>query len=69
MHGAKTKRCSIEGCTNIVVKGGVCVTHGAKVVKETMQLRGVCQRASQVVQGGVCYRHGNKIQQFAYVKE
>ena len=24
-HGAKVKRCSFEGCTNIVVKGGVCV--------------------------------------------
>ena len=25
------KICSTEGCTNIVVKGGVCIRHGAKV--------------------------------------
>jgi hypothetical protein len=31
-HGAKVepKRCSSEGCTNIVIKGGVCKRHGAK---------------------------------------
>jgi len=30
-HGAKVKvkLCSSEGCTNIVVKGGVCIRHGA----------------------------------------
>jgi hypothetical protein len=26
----KRKRCSYEGCTKQVVKGGVCVTHGAE---------------------------------------
>jgi hypothetical protein len=29
-HGAKKKRCSSEGCTNIAKKGGVCTKHGAK---------------------------------------
>ena len=29
-HGAKYKRCSIEECTNYVVKGGVCKRHGAE---------------------------------------
>jgi hypothetical protein len=24
------KRCSSDGCNNIVVKGGVCMTHGAE---------------------------------------
>jgi len=28
--GAKTKECRSEGCTNIVVIGGVCCRHGAK---------------------------------------
>ena len=27
-HGATVKRCSIEGCTNQVIKGGVCMRHG-----------------------------------------
>ena len=31
-HGAKNpnKKCSREGCTSQVVKGGVCRSHGAK---------------------------------------
>ena len=28
-HGAKLKRCSSDGCTNKVVKNGVCRRHGA----------------------------------------
>ena len=28
-HGAKIKRCSSEGCTNQVIKWGVCIRHGA----------------------------------------
>ncbi len=28
-HGAKVKRCSVEGCTNHSKKGGVCKRHGA----------------------------------------
>jgi hypothetical protein len=30
-HGAMVKRCSFEDCNNHAKKGGVCVTHGAKV--------------------------------------
>ncbi len=34
-HGAKTykykKHCRVEGCANFVVKGGLCLGHGAKV--------------------------------------
>lgn len=26
-HGAEVKRCSAEGCTNLVQKGGVCRRH------------------------------------------
>ena len=41
LNGAKMKRCSFEGCANnIVVKGGVCVTHGAKR-KNAAAMRGV----------------------------
>ena len=28
-HGAKVKRCSVEGCTNHSKRGGVCYRHGA----------------------------------------
>ena len=24
-HGTKTKRCSVDGCTNVAKKGGVCI--------------------------------------------
>jgi len=29
-HGAKVKRCSSEGCTDVAQNGGVCMRHGAK---------------------------------------
>ena len=44
--------CSRDGCTNIVVKGGVRIRHGAKRK---------CRRegcANNSVKGGVCIRHG-----------
>ena len=47
------KICSAEGCTNLVVKGGVCIRHGAK--------RKTCSSeecTNQAVEGGVCVRHG-----------
>ena len=28
-RGCKGKRCSLKGCNNNVVKGVVCITHGA----------------------------------------
>ena len=55
-HGAKVKLCSSEGCTNIAVKGGVCMKHGAK--------RKLCSSdgcTNQAVRGGVCKKHGAKI--------
>ena len=30
-HGTKVNKCSMEGCTNQLVKRGVCKKHGAKV--------------------------------------
>eukprot|EP00984_Skeletonema_dohrnii_P000264 scaffold86_cov98-Skeletonema_dohrnii-CCMP3373.AAC.1 len=49
--------CSANGCTNVVVQGGVCVRHGARVKRQ------LCSReecTNQAVQGGVCVRHGAK---------
>ena len=46
--------CTFEGCTNNnVVKGGVCVTHDAKVKRCSFE---VC--TNQVVKAGVCITHG-----------
>lgn len=50
------KRCSShEGCTNIVQRGGVCVTHGAKV--KQCSHKG-CANQSNIV--GLCWKHGGK---------
>ena len=49
----KRKRCSHEGCTNQVVMGGVCVTHGAKVKR--CNFDGCTNQAQK---GGVCVTHG-----------
>jgi len=51
-HGAKTKRCSQEGCAKGVIKGGVCTTHGAK--KKRCSQEG-CANGARI--GGVCRRH------------
>jgi hypothetical protein len=48
------KRCIIEGCTNQVVKGGVCTKHGAKVQRKLCSSEG-CTNIAQ--KGGVCTRH------------
>jgi hypothetical protein len=50
------KRCRDEGCTNQAYKGGVCVTHGAKVKRCTFE--GGC--TNQAKKGGVCITHGSK---------
>ena len=31
-HGAKKKRCSVEGCTKYKMKGGVCYRHRSKSI-------------------------------------
>jgi hypothetical protein len=48
------KRCSFKECTNRVVKGGVCVTHGA-IQKQKRCIFEGCTNNSR--KGGVCYRH------------
>jgi len=68
----KYKRiCSANGCTNMVVKGGVCVRHGANRKRKLCsregctniaQKGGVCIRhrakTHHVINGGVCRKHG-----------
>eukprot|EP00984_Skeletonema_dohrnii_P014794 scaffold6288_cov131-Skeletonema_dohrnii-CCMP3373.AAC.3 len=47
--------CSADGCTNYVVKGGVCIRHGAK--------RKQCSSAgcsNQAIIGGLCKKHGGE---------
>ena len=56
-HGAKVKRCSVEGCKNIVVKGGVCRRHGAKKEQRRCSSEGCTNHAKK---GGVCMKHGAK---------
>jgi hypothetical protein len=43
------KTCIKEGCTNFVIKGGVCITHGAQVKRCSSE---GC--TNQVQKGGVC---------------
>jgi hypothetical protein len=53
------KRCSHEGCTNHVVKGGVCRRHGAQAK--------LCKHegcTNQAIIGGVCWSHGAKVMKF-----
>ena len=50
------KKCSADGCTNLALKGGVCVRHGAKVKQCSSE-----RCTNIVVRGGVCMRHGAKV--------
>ena len=49
------KKCSAEGCTNIVVKGEVCIRHGATWTKKKCRSEG-CTKYAQ--NGKVCITHG-----------
>ena len=50
--------CSADGCTNKVAQGGVCVRHGANVVKRKRCSSEGCKNRVQT--GGVCVKHGSK---------
>jgi hypothetical protein len=50
------KKCSAEGCTNQVQKGGVCKAHGAEVKRCSFE---GC--TNQAITGGVCITHGAKV--------
>ena len=49
------KRCSSDGCTNQVVKSGVCIRHGATWTKKKCSREGCSNFA---MNGGVCIMHG-----------
>ena len=51
--------CSHKGCANQVVKGGVCMRHGATV--KTCKNEGC---TNNVVKGGVCIKHGAKVKKY-----
>jgi hypothetical protein len=51
------KTCSTDGCANGAKKGGVCVTHGAKVTYKRCSHVGC---TNGVIKGGVCVTHGAK---------
>eukprot|EP00984_Skeletonema_dohrnii_P011634 scaffold4655_cov118-Skeletonema_dohrnii-CCMP3373.AAC.4 len=52
------KICSANGCTNVVVQGGVCTMHGAKFKRCSGE---GCTACAQ--NGGVCIRHGTNLPQ------
>jgi hypothetical protein len=54
-HGADIKRCGVQGCTNHIVKGGLCIRHGAKITRKRCSSEGCTNQAKK---GGVCRRHG-----------
>ena len=47
------QKCSHEGCSNLVIRGGVCVTHGT--TRKRCSFNGC---TNGVVKGGVCWTHG-----------
>ena len=49
------KKCSAEGCTNQVQKGGVCKAHGAEVKRCSFE-----ECTNQAQKEGVCITHGAK---------
>mmetsp|Transcript_20596 Transcript_20596/g.34880 ORF Transcript_20596/g.34880 Transcript_20596/m.34880 type:complete len:249 (-) Transcript_20596:225-971(-) len=51
----KKSLCSADGCTNGVIKGGVCIRHGAKVKRCSSE---GCTNLAQ--RGGVCTKLGAK---------
>jgi len=52
--------CSADGCTNHVVKGGVCKRHGAKPKIKKCSSEGCTNQVQQGGVGGVCIKHGAK---------
>ena len=56
VHWSKGKLCSSEGCTNVALKGGVCMRHGAKL--KLCSSEGCTNVA---LKWGVCIRHGAKV--------
>jgi len=55
-HGAKMRTCKHDGCTNNLVKGGVCYKHGAIRPPRKKCEREGCNNNAQRL--GVCCTHG-----------
>lgn len=56
-----------DGCTNLVVQGGVCLTHGAKVKLCTHvdpDTGDICTK--QAKKGGVCITHGAEVKRCTF---
>ena len=60
----KRKKCSHKGCNNGAIKGGVCVTHGAKVERKRCSIEGCSSNARG--KEGVCVTHGAKMKQCSF---
>ena len=56
--------CSIDGCKNGVVKGGVCVKHGAAVAPRKKCSHDGCSNNAQ--KGGKCIRHGAEVKECSH---
>ena len=56
-HGARAKRCSVEGCNKHGREGGVCISHGAK--REKCKSRGCSTIARR---GDSCFSHAQNTQ-------
>eukprot|EP00585_Thalassiosira_rotula_P021376 CAMPEP_0196198872 /NCGR_PEP_ID=MMETSP0912-20130531/2756_1 /TAXON_ID=49265 /ORGANISM="Thalassiosira rotula, Strain GSO102" /LENGTH=197 /DNA_ID=CAMNT_0041471955 /DNA_START=562 /DNA_END=1152 /DNA_ORIENTATION=+ len=54
----RRKKCSVDGCQSIAMRGGVCTRHGATKMRKLCREEG-CTNISQI--GGVCLRHGAKV--------
>jgi hypothetical protein len=53
------RKCNTEDCTNSVVQGGLCISHGAK--RKQCHTKG-CKK--HVKKGGLCSRHGREVALF-----
>ena len=55
--------CSADGCSNWVVRGGVCISHGAKQSKSKCNREGCTNFA---LKRGVCRKHGAEVRQCSH---
>ena len=63
-HGGR-RLCSTDGCKNIIVKGGLCVNHGANKLEHVLKKHALtcatdgCNNKAYI-EGGNCIKHGGK---------
>jgi hypothetical protein len=58
----KNKRCCSMGCANQAQKGGVCITHGAKMKQCSFE---GCTNG--VIKGAICVTHGAMVKHCSFV--